>query len=134
MTLIDVFGDTTLPQPSVRGARWADWEFAAINDAINEANLVRWWMPRGPGYVTRNDLLLFAQRRIAHLMNLPTDWDDEGGIPVSPPAGKMAMALLVRLITADNLATPQISPTGTGRVVWISSGWFPEPPFALGSP
>lgn len=119
-----IFDNTTLAQSPVRGRRWADWEFAAINDAINEATILRWWVPRGPGYVTRNDLLLFAQRRIAHLMNIPPNWDDEGGVPVTPAAAKMAVAVLQCLITADNLATPQIAPSGTGGldIEWLVSG------------
>lgn len=123
MTSIGLSDNTTVPQSPARG-RWADWEFAAINEAVNEANIVRWWAPRGPEYVTRNDLLLFAQRRVAHLMNMPPDWDDEGGVPVTPSAAKMALALLLRVITADNLATPQISPTRNGGldIEWLVSG------------
>jgi hypothetical protein len=99
-------------------------EFAATNAAINEANMIRWWAPRGPEYITRNQLLLFAQRQIAHLMNLPRDYDGEGGGPVTPQAAKMALVLLLRLITGDNLATPQISPTGVGGldIEWLVSG------------
>jgi hypothetical protein len=120
MTLADVFDNTTLPQSSARGRTWADRGF----EAIEEANRVRWWYPRDPGYVTRNKLLLFAQRRIAHLMNIPPNWDDEGGVPVTPLAAKLALKVLFHLITADNLATPQISPTGAGGVdiEWLVSG------------
>jgi hypothetical protein len=57
-------------------------------------------------------------------MNLQRGWDDADGLPVSPPAAKMALALLLRLVSVDNLATPQISPTGTGGVdiEWLVSG------------
>jgi hypothetical protein len=124
MTSAGVFDNITLPQSPARGRRWVDWEFVAINDAINEANVARWWAPRGPGYVTSDALLISAQRRIAHLMNMSPDWDGESGVPVTPQAAKMAVAMLLCLITADNLATPQISPTGTGGldIEWLVSG------------
>jgi hypothetical protein len=84
----------------------------------------RWWGPRRPGYVTRGELLDFAQRQIAHLMNLPRGWDDDGGLPVTPDSAKMALAMLAVLISGDNLATPQISPQGNGGldIEWLVSG------------
>jgi hypothetical protein len=56
-------------------------------------------------------------------MKLPRGWDDTDGLPVSPLAAKMALALLLCLVGADNLATPQISPTGAGGldIEWLVS-------------
>lgn len=124
MTSVCVSDNTTVRQSPAPGARWAHREFAGVNDSIDEANVVRWWAPRGPGYVTRQDLLLSTQRRIANLMNVHPDWGDEGGLPVTPSAAKMAMEVLLRLITADNRATPQMSPTGDGGldIEWLVSG------------
>lgn len=124
MTSACASDNTTVGQSPAPGERWAHWEFAALSDAIDEANVVRWWAPRGPGYVTRQDLLLLAQRRIANLMNAHPDWGDEGGLPVTPAAAKMAMEVLLRLITTDNRATPQMSPTGDGGldIEWLVSG------------
>lgn len=82
------------------------------------------WGPREPGYVTKGELLFFAQRQIVELMNLPPDWDDDCGLPATPQAAKTALGLLQRLVSADNLATPQLAPTGTGGldIEWLVSG------------
>lgn len=77
----------------------------------------------GPGYVTKEELQQFAQRRIAESMSLPTGWDDDGGLPVSARAAKLAMLMCLDLLVADNLATPQISPDGNGGIdiEWLVS-------------
>jgi hypothetical protein len=61
---------------------------------------------------------------MVQLMNLSRDWDDDGGLPVSGKAAKLAMAVLTGMLSTDNLATPQISPQGRGGVdiEWLVSG------------
>ena len=115
MTVDCLSDNTTVTQPRELPG-WASWSLAASDaDA---------WGPRGPEYVTKGELLLFAQRQIVQLMNLAPNWDDSGGLPASSQSAKMALALLLRLISADNLATPQVSPTGTGGldIEWLVSG------------
>jgi len=82
------------------------------------------WGPHAPDYVTRQDLLSYAQRQIVRLMNLSRDWDDDGGLPVAAVPAQLAMAILTGLVVTDNLATPQISPQGHGGVYmeWLVSG------------
>jgi hypothetical protein len=121
MTPLCLSDNTTIPQSPLRGfdRGTLGWTIDAVDDPH-----LRWWGPRGAEYVTRIELLLFAQRQVAHLMNLPRGWDDDGGLPATPQAAKMAIALLINLISGDNLATPQISPTGTGGldIEWLVSG------------
>jgi hypothetical protein len=110
--------NTTVTQPRERSG-WANWSLAA-----SDIESVPSWGPRGPECVTKGELLRFAQRQIVQLMNLAPNWDDSGGLPASPQSAKMALALLVRVVSADNLATPQVSPTGTGGldIEWLVSG------------
>lgn len=124
MASVCVSDNTTVRQSPAPGVEWTHRDFVGVNDATDEANVPCWWAPRGPGYVTRQDLLMSAQRRIADLMNVHPDWGDEAGLPVSPSAARMAMEVLLRLIAADNRPTPQISPTGDGGldIEWLVSG------------
>jgi hypothetical protein len=90
---------------------------------IDDAHLLPWG-PLTATDVPRRQLLLFAQRQLAHLMNLPSGWDDADGAPVSARSAKMALVLLDAIIFTDNLATPQISPHGDGGVdiEWLVAG------------
>jgi hypothetical protein len=115
----DCLSDNTTVAQRREWSGLADWSLAA-SDAEGASS----WGPRGPEYVTKAELLRFAQRQIVQLMNLSPNWDDAGGLPASPQSAKMALALLVRIVSADNLATPQVSPTGNGGldIEWLVSG------------
>jgi hypothetical protein len=102
----------------------ANATMAPLRSPLSDFSEAADWGPHGPDYVTKQALLSFAQRQIVHLMNLPRDWDDDGGLPVAAMPAKLSMTVLQAIVSSDNLATPQISPQGHGGVhlEWLVSG------------
>ena len=71
--------------PVSENATVAQSPFGGRGADLDDAHRL-WWGPRRPGDVPRGELLDYAQRQIAHLMNLPRGWDDGGGLPVNSSA------------------------------------------------
>jgi hypothetical protein len=80
------------------------------------------WVPERPP--TRDQLLTYAQTRIAELSGADGPGCAAGWKPVEGPLASFAMALLGTVIDGDDLATPQVAPTPDGGldIQWLVCG------------
>lgn len=96
------------------------------DNSVRDPATRRWvqqaWMP---GFTpTRDQLLTFAQTRIAELTATDAPRQAAGWQPVNGPLATFAIALLGIVINADDLATPQVAPTPDGGldIQWLVCG------------
>jgi hypothetical protein len=96
------------------------------DNSVRDPATRRWveqaWMP---GLTpTRDQLLTFAQKRIAELTAADAPGSAAGWEPVHGPLATFAVALLGIIINSDDLATPQVAPTPDGGldIQWLVSG------------
>ena len=105
---------------------WHDAPHVSEPYIRQDAETRRWaakaWQPEGS--VTREQLLTFAQNRIAELtgpdgLAAPLGWE-----PVHNAIASFTMSVLAVLVSRDDVATPQVGPTPEGgiNVEWLVSG------------
>ena len=96
------------------------------DNSVRDPATRRWiqqaWMPEVTP--TRDQLLTFAQTRIAELTAADAPTQAVGWKPVHGPLATFAIALLGTVINADDLATPQVAPTPDGGldIQWLVCG------------
>lgn len=99
---------------------------ATLEPYVDDPATQRWvkqaWQPEVPP--TRDELLTYAQRRIAALTKADASRDALGWQPVSGAVASFAMALLNTVVDGDGRATPQVAPTKDGGldIQWLVSG------------
>jgi hypothetical protein len=93
-----------------------------VRDRATERWVEQAWMPEVPP--TRDQLLTYAQTRIAALTGADAPSRSVGWKPVPNAAASLAMTLLSTVINGDDLATPQVAPTQDGGldIQWLVCG------------
>lgn len=93
-----------------------------VRDPATQRWVEQAWMPEVPP--TRDQLLTYAQTRIAALTGV--DAPSRGLVwePVHSAIASFAMTMLNTVINGDDLATPQVAPTQEGGldIQWLVSG------------
>lgn len=94
------------------------------DNGIRDEATYRWIFARHTPRVTRDDLIRYAQQKIAQLTQIPSGWDNGKGVPLDPGLARVALGLLELLISQDDLPTPQFAPRQDGGidVSWLVAG------------
>lgn len=99
---------------------------ATLEPYVRDPATRRWvkqaWQPDVPP--TRDELLTYAQTRIAALTAADAPRQALGWQPVHGVVASFAMALLNTVVDGDDRATPQVAPTPDGGldIQWLVSG------------
>lgn len=99
---------------------------ATLEPYVRDPATQRWvkqaWQPEVPP--TRDELLTYAQTRIAALTEADPSRDALGWQTVYGAVASFAMALLNTVVDGDDRATPQVAPTQDGGldIQWLVSG------------